>query len=281
MPAERSPRQHPPLRIAICQLAATNDKAHNLQLLERWVKEAYAQQADLIVLPEYIMYMPDQLSTAIWDAAEGLDGPFTKEVQRLAASYDVTILCNLAETHPSSQKPFNTQIAVDSAGDIIQVYRKVHLYDAHGYTESDYFSAGEELRPALIDVRGWKVALQICYDLRFPEAARAAAHAGADVLVYATAWTSGPRKEDQWATLVRARAIENALFVAASVQAVPQAIGGSLLVDPMGAVEGDAGAGETLLIRQLDKNKISTTRADNPVLDNCVYMALDGPVSSR
>lgn len=259
------------LRIAICQLAATPEKSRNLQLLEPWVREAREQGADLAILPEYVMYMPDHLSTAVWDAAEGLDGPFTREVQRLAAAYDVTILCNIAEARTDSKKPFNTQIAVDTSGEIIHLYRKVHLYDAHGYTESEFFSAGEELGPAVIDVQGWRIALQICYDLRFPEAARAAAHAGAEVLVYATAWTSGPRKEDQWATLVRARAIENALFVAASVQAAPKAIGGSLMVDPMGVVEGDAGAGEALLVRQLDKTKISTTRAENPVLDNCVY----------
>ncbi|WP_157983979.1 carbon-nitrogen hydrolase family protein [Nesterenkonia muleiensis] len=262
---------HPPLRIALCQLSATADKAQNLQLLEPWVKQACAQGADLVVLPEYLMYMPGQLTTQVWDEAENLDGPFITEVRRLAGTHRVTILCNLAEAHMDSEKPFNTQIAVGPSGEIVQIYRKVHLYDAHGYVESDYFSAGEDLTPALVDVHGWKVALLICYDLRFPEGARAAAHAGADLLVYATAWVPGPRKEHQWATLVKARAIENTLFVAGLVQAGPQAIGGSLIADPMGAVEGEAGAEQTVLVRTLGKEKITRTRAENPVLDNCVY----------
>lgn len=270
-PAAPAEQKDPPLRIAICQLAATPEKSRNLQLLEPWVEEACTQGADLIVLPEYIMYMPAELSTAVWDAAEDLDGPFTTEVRRLAAAYGVTVLCNLAEVRADSPKPFNTQIAVDPSGEIVQTYRKVHLYDAHGYMESDFFSPGEDLAPALLKVHGWKIAMLICYDLRFPEAARVAAHAGADLLVYATAWVPGPRKEDQWATLVKARAIENTLFVAGAVQAGPQAIGGSLIADPMGVIEGEAGAEETVLARTLHKKKITRTRTENPVLDNCVY----------
>lgn len=259
------------LTIALCQYAAKEDKQANLLALEPWILRASESGADLAVLPEYGMYMPKILSQEIWRQGEGLDGPFVSEVRGLAAKHSIVVFCNIAERDPSSVKPFNTQVVIDANGEIMATYRKVHLYDAHGYVESDYFETTSHLAPVIVGIKGWSVALQTCYDLRFPEGARVAAEAGADVVVYSTAFVPGPRKEDQWATLVRARAIENTIFVAAGVQAHPAAIGGSLISDPMGIVVGEAGAKDELLVRSLAYAPIQETRADNPCLSNRRY----------
>ena len=96
-------------------------------------------------------------------------------------------------------------------------YRKIHLYDSFGYRESDALSAGRARARRRRRAR-LRVGLMTCYDLRFPELARALVDAGAEVLVVPAAWVAGPRKVDHWRALLRARAIENPVFVVAAGQ---------------------------------------------------------------
>ena len=110
-------------------------------------------------------------------------------------------------------------------------YRKIHLYDSFGYRESDRLAPGPSSR-SLVDVGGFRVGLMTCYDLRFPELARALVDRGAEVLVVPAAWVAGPRKVDHWRTLLRARAIENTVFVVAAGQPGPRYTGHSMVVGP-------------------------------------------------
>ena len=95
----------------------------------------------------------------------------------------------------------------------------------------------------VVDLAGWRLGLMTCYDLRFPELARALVDAGAEVLVVPAAWVAGPRKVDHWRTLVRARAIENTVYVVAAAQPAPRYAGHSMVVDPLGDVLAEAGDG--------------------------------------
>ena len=134
------------------------------------------------------------------------------------------------ETSADPARPYNT-LLVRGAADA--AYRKIHLYDSFGYRESDALSPGD-LTPVLVDVAGFRVGLMTCYDLRFPELARLLVDRGAEVLVVPSAWVAGPRKVEHWRTLVRARAIENTVFVVAAAQPGPRYSGHSMVVDPLG-----------------------------------------------
>jgi deaminated glutathione amidase len=138
---------------------------------------------------------------------------------------------------------YNTAVAFDGAGELVASYRKLHLFDAFGHRESEEVAPGSA--PVLVTLAGMRTGLEICYDVRFGELSRALAVAGADLLVLPAAWAAGPLKEEHWLTLVRARAIENTVWVAAAGQ-VPDpdepptraatGIGRSILVDPLGVV---------------------------------------------
>ena len=131
-------------------------------------------------------------------------------------------------------------------GAVSTSYRKIHLYDSFGYKESDALRAGP-LAPVVVDVAGFRVGLMTCYDLRFPELARLLVDHGAEVLVVPAAWVAGPRKVEHWRTLVRARAIENTVFVVAAAQPGPRYSGHSMVVDPLGDVLAEAGEGAEVL----------------------------------
>jgi predicted amidohydrolase len=107
-----------------------------------------------------------------------------------------------------------------------------------------------------------------CYDLRFPELGRALVDRGAEVLVVPAAWVAGPRKVDHWTTLLRARAIENTVFVVGVGQPGPRYTGHSMVVGPLGdvLVEGDAEA--STLRATLDLASVAEARRTNPSLAN-------------
>jgi predicted amidohydrolase len=146
-------------------------------------------------------------------------------------------------------------------------YRKIHLYDSFGYKESDRLVAGD-LEPVLVEVGGLQVGLMTCYDLRFPELARALVTRGADALVVPAAWVAGPLKVDHWRTLVRARAIENTTYVAAAGQPAPRYTGHSMVVTPHGEVLTEAGEDAEVVGATLETKVVEDARAVNPSLAN-------------
>jgi len=120
----------------------------------------------------------------------------------------------------------------------------------------------------LVEVNGLRVGLMTCYDLRFPELARELAKQGADVIVVPAAWVAGPAKVDHWRTLVKARAIENTVYVVAVGQPGPRYTGHSMVVSPMGDVLVEGGADEQVLEATLTQSSVVEARAQNPSLAN-------------
>jgi predicted amidohydrolase len=165
-------------------------------------------------------------------------------------------------------RPFNTLVVVGPGG-LRATYRKIHLYDSFGYRESDRLSAGP-LEAVVVDVEGWKVGLMTCYDLRFPELARALVDGGAELLVVPSAWVAGDGKVDHWRTLVRARAIENTVYVAAAGQPGPRYCGHSMLVGPDGEVlvEADQDADPSGAFSGVNRPHLEEVRRANPSLAN-------------
>ncbi|WP_205471779.1 carbon-nitrogen hydrolase family protein [Nocardioides sp. SYSU D00038] len=250
----------PSLTVALVQEASGLDPAANRAHLPGLVPEG----ADLVVLPEAFARDFGEPGSDVSPHAEPLDGPFATALAGVAAERGATVVAGMFERGDDPDRPFNTLLA---RGTAVGGYRKIHLYDSFGHRESDRLSAGA-LEPAVLDLHGWRLGLMTCYDLRFPELARALVDAGAEVLVVPAAWVAGPRKVDHWRTLVRARAIENTCWVVAVGQPAPRYTGHSMVVDPLGDVVVEAGDEPALLHAELTRAALDEARRTNPSLAN-------------
>ena len=248
------------LGVALVQHASGLEPAGNRALLDQLTPAG----ADLVVFPEAFARDFGEAGSDVSGYAEALDGPFATELERVAADRGATVVAGMFEAGEDPQRPFNTLVARGAAR---TAYRKIHLYDSFGYRESDRLSAGEPV-PTVVDLHGFGVGLMTCYDLRFPELARALVDAGAEVLVVPAAWVAGPHKVEHWRTLVRARAIENTCYVVAVGQPGPRYTGHSMVVDPLGEVVVEAGEGPTVLSAVLEHTRLERARRTNPSLTN-------------
>ena len=255
---------HPVLRVALVQVASDRDPVRNRERLEGLVPGG----ADLVVLPEAFARDFGPVDDDLGPAGEDQGGPFDTELSRVAAARGTTVVAGSFERGDDPARPFNTLLV---RGGAEAAYRKIHLYDSFGYRESDRLTAGPTT-PVTVEVGGLTVGLMTCYDLRFPEHARALVDAGAELLVVPAAWVAGERKVDHWRTLVRARAIENTVFVAACAQPAPRYTGHSMVIDPLGDVLAEAGPGsadEVEVVRaEVDRERLLEARRTNPSLAN-------------
>jgi predicted amidohydrolase len=204
--------------------------------------------------------------------AEPLDGPFCGGLSAAARASGVALVAGIFEPAPGD-RVYNTTVAFDSSGQLVAAYRKIHLFDALGQRESETVAPGSEI--VITEIAGIKVGFLTCYDVRFPELARELAVRGADLIVIPSAWASGLFKEEHWVTLVRARAIENTIWVAAAGQvpdphepatSAPTGVGRSLLVDPMGTVRLDLGSAPGVAAGLVDTEMTRRVRAVLPSL---------------
>ncbi len=259
-----TPDTRPDLRVALVQQASGLDPADN----RARTAELTPTGCDLVVFPEAWARDFGEAGSDVSAYAEALDGPqtspFVATVASVAAERETTVVAGMFEASDDPARPWNTLVARGAA---TASYRKVHLYDSFGYRESDRLLPGA-IEPVVIDLDGWRVGLMTCYDLRFPELARLLVDAGAEVLVVPAAWVAGPRKVAHWTTLVRARAIENTVYVVAVGQPGPRYTGHSLVVDPLGDVLVEAGEGPDVLRAALSAETLATARSTNPSLAN-------------
>ncbi len=259
------------MRVALCQTPVSSDPAVNLDRVRAAAGAAARQGAGIALFPEG---MQARFSADLPSIAEPLDGPFGKNLAAAAAESAVAVVAGVFEPAPDG-RVYNTTVAYDSRGNLAAAYRKIHLFDALGYRESRVVAPGSE--PVLARLDGLTVGFLTCYDLRFPELARTLAARGAELLVIPAAWAAGLYKEEHWSTLVRARAIENTIWVAAAGQvpdsgepdtSAPTGIGRSMLVDPMGVVRLDLGPSAGLAVGEVNRELTNTVRAALPSLAN-------------
>lgn len=251
------------LAVTAVQWQPGANPGHNLQQISSHVQTAARHGSNLVVFPEYAHchVTPPQPS---WTAgAETLDGPFVSGLRAIATDHDVTIVAGLIETS-DTDKPFNTQVVVDSSG-VIATARKIHLYDAFSMTESDLFTKAPISPPHVFSHSGMTVGVQTCYDLRFPEVTRQLVDAGAEVVLVPAQWVPGPHKRDQWITLATARAIEAQVWVVAADHPAPTGVGASMVISPRGEIVESAGETETLLHHVLDGDLVTVVRQHNPM----------------
>ena len=259
------------MRVALCQLPVTDDPAINLERVREAVSQAAADGASLAVFPEATQI---RFGNDLRAAAEPLDGPFGSGLAAAARDNGIAVIAGVFEPAPDG-RVYNTAVTYANDGDRVTAYRKLHLFDALGEQESKFVTPGAE--PVVADIGGLRVGLITCYDIRFPELARALVARGAQLLVVIAAWAAGLFKEEQWVTLVRARAIENTVWVAAAGQVpdpaaprvrAPTGVGRSMLVDPAGTVRLDLGSRPALAVGEVDPKLTEQVRARLPSLEH-------------
>jgi len=261
------------MRAAAVQLNSTDDYDRNLEVAERLVRAAAADGAELVVLPEkWTVLGPPE---AILDHAEPIDGPALSAAAGWARELGIFLVAgSVPERVPEWDKLGNTSVMFGPDGERRAVYRKIHLFDVSvgevEYRESAIEQAGTEI--SVGDADGVAVGLTVCYDLRFPELFRILALRGARVITVPAAFTERTGR-DHWEVLIRARAIEDQVFIVAAAQigdAPPhyRSFGRSMIVDPWGVVLAQAPDTEGFVAADLDFTRQGEIRAKLPSLEH-------------
>jgi predicted amidohydrolase len=259
------------MRVAAIQLNSSDEVDRNLEGAEQLVRSAAAAGAELVVLPEKWSALAP--GAVLRELSEPLDGPIVTACREWAGELGVSLVAgSFSERVPGRERLANTSVLIDAAGEIAAVYRKIHMFDVDvgggAYRESEHEQAGEEIVSA--KAGPLDVGLTICYDLRFPELYRILALQGATAVTVPSAFTTATGR-DHWQILVRARAIENQLFVIAANQigrAAPQfdSWGHSMIVDPWGRVLAAIDEGEGHVVADLDLEDLAAIRERLPSL---------------
>jgi predicted amidohydrolase len=250
-------------RVALCQIPIDPDPKTNLETVRDAL--ARARGAELAVFPEATL---TRFGRGITETAEPLDGPFVTGLAEAAREHGIAIIAGTFE--PVSGRVHNTAVAIDERGELKAAYRKIHLFDSFGARESDLVTPGDA--PVVVELAGLRVGLITCYDIRFPELARALVDEGADAFAVIAAWGTGPMKEEHWVTLVKARALENTTWTVAVGQAPSPAVkdgfgvGRSMLVDPLGVARQDLGPAHAVQIGEIDQVITESVRMTLPSL---------------
>ena len=259
------------MRAAVVQLNSTGEKARNLAAAERLVRAAAADGAELVALPEKWNLLAG--GEELLAGAEPLDGPTLSAARGWARELGIHLLAG-SISERGDEKAFNTSILIGPDGADLAVYRKIHMFDVEAggvfYRESEHEQPGGEIVSASLGKP--VLGLTVCYDLRFPELFRILAVRGAHLIAVPSAFTLATGR-DHWQVLLRARAIENQVFVLAPNQvgeAPPhfRSFGRSAIVDPWGVVLATAPDEECFVAAELDMAAQERIRESLPSLAN-------------
>ena len=259
---------------AAVQMLATSDKEANLREAEGWIRQAHAEGARLVVLPEVFNWRGRGRETAA--NSEPVPGSSTERMSALAAELGLYVLAgSILEAADAEGRAYNTSVLVGPGTGIIAKYRKIHLFDVDiegeaPIRESEFRRPGEAV--VLADTPLCPMGLSICYDLRFPELYRQLSAAGAKVIFVPSVFTV-PTGRAHWEALLRARAIENQVYIIAPDQtgdhpASMSAYGHSMIVDPWGKVIAEADTEPGLVLAPIDLDYLENVRRRLPALSH-------------
>jgi predicted amidohydrolase len=272
------------VRAAAVQLQSTTDIEGNLASAERHVRAAAADGAELVVLPERLDIRGAAADYTV--GAEPLDGRPVTWARKLGRELGIDLVAgSVAERREGRERVSNTSVHVGPDGEIRAVYRKIHMFDVEvggvEYRESEHSEPADELVLSGT-ANGVGLGLTICYDLRFPELYRILALRGARVITVPANFTR-VTGEAHWEVLLRARAIENQVFVIAPGQGrrpgpEGDSYGNSMIVDPWGEVLARAPMeGDCFVAAELDLARQDEVREKLPSLANRVGAAYKWP----
>ena len=258
---------------AAIQMSSTPDKGDNREVAEAVIREAVSAGAEFVSLPE--LWSCHGLDTVYRENAEPVPGPTTDFLGDLARELGVYLLGgSILEGEPGAERLSNTSTFFNPSGEMVAVYRKIHLFDVKvsdkEYLESANIAPGDEIVTAKAGAA--TLGLSVCYDVRFPELYRLLALRGAEILAVPAAFTLQTGK-DHWEILLRTRAVENQAFVVAPAQWGRKAdgrwtYGRSMIVDPWGTVLSTCPDRDGYALATLDLDYLDRFRTEFPALAN-------------
>ncbi len=262
---------------AAVQLCAGSDQAANLDKAEAFVRDAARLGATLVALPEVFAWRGPREQEI--EVAEPIPGPITERLARLARELRIHLVGgSVLERVAGATKAFNTSCLFDPHGELIARYRKAHLFDVDipGHVtirESDTRQSGSDIVTA--DTEWGRIGLTVCYDLRFPELYRKLTTSGARVITVPSAFTF-PTGAAHWEILLRARAIENQVYIIAPDQIgrSPSGVndfGNSMIIDPWGKPLARAADREMVIVAEIDLDYLDRVRRELPCLDHVKF----------
>ncbi|RFU76567.1 hypothetical protein TARUN_5652 [Trichoderma arundinaceum] len=269
-----------PVKIALVQLLSGSDKAANLKHAASQVAKAASRGSKIVVLPECFNspygtdFFPKYAETLLPLPPVKEQAPSYYALSAMAAENKVYLIGgSIPELNPSTKKYYNTCLIFGPDGALLSIHRKIHLFDIDipgkiTFRESDVLSPGNKV--TLVDLPEYgKIAVGICYDIRFPELATIAARKGAFALIYPGAFNliTGAL---HWKLLAQARAVDNQIYLgmcspARNLDSSYHAWGHSMILDPMAGVLAEAQEGEAIIESELSEDKITETRRNIPL----------------
>jgi omega-amidase len=260
-------------KIALCQMKVIDNKDSNIKKALEMIKTAARNKSDIVILPE--MFNCPYDNSKFKRYAEEIDNSKTlKAISNVAEEFNIYIVAG-SIPELDNNKLYNSSFIFNRNGEIIGSHRKMHLFDIDIpgkiiFKESETLSPGNQI--TVVDTEFCKIGVAICYDMRFPELLRVMTLKGAELVVIPGAFnmTTGPA---HWETLVRARAIDNQLYVAAASPAKNKelsyvAYGNSMVADPWGEVLARASENEEIIYTDINLSRVKEVREELPVLKN-------------
>ncbi|MBS3923100.1 MAG: carbon-nitrogen hydrolase family protein [Nitrosarchaeum sp.] len=257
------------MKVAIVQFKASTKKEINLKKIIHYITKAAENNATLVAFPEFMMFYTNssQSSKQLANLAETINGNFITSIAKCAKENHIDVVGSFYEKSTKKDRVYDTSFIIDKTGKVISKYRKIHLYDALGFRESDKMIKGSKIAKPVSTTIG-KIGMMICYDLRFPEMSRSLAVAGSEILVAPSAWVKGNMKEEHWITINKTRAIENGCYVIAPDQVGNIYCGRSLVIDPYGKILLDMKKKQGIGYVNIELKNVNQIRKILPLLKN-------------
>lgn len=257
------------MKAAVVQFKASTNKEDNLKKILSYISRAKSKNASLCAFPEFMMFYSNSSQTPkqLANLSETISGNFVSTVAKSAQQNHIQVVGSFYEKSKKKNRVYDTSFVIDKNGKIISTYRKIHLYDALGFRESNKLTPGSKITLPVKTSIG-KIGMMICYDLRFPEMSRCLTLTGSQILIAPSAWVKGNMKEEHWIAINKTRAIENGCYVIAPDQVGNIYCGRSIVVDPFGKILLDMKKKQGFGIVDIDLNKVTQTRKVLPLLKN-------------
>ncbi len=257
------------MKVAIVQFKASTKKETNLKKIINYITKAAEKNATLVAFPEFMMFYTNSSQTPkqLVNLAETTTGNFISTISKSAKENHIDVVGSFYEKSTKKDRVYDTSFVIDKAGKVISTYRKIHLYDALGFRESDKMVKGSKIAKPVTTSIG-KIGMMICYDLRFPEMSRTLAVAGSEILIAPSAWVKGNMKEEHWITINKTRAIENGCYVIAPDQVGNIYCGRSLVIDPYGKILLDMKKQQGIGYVNIELKNVKQIRKILPLLKN-------------
>ena len=263
------------VKIACIQTNSSSDPDENIDAVSDLIRKASASGAQIITTPEVVGMLEPNRTLALSKAEPEKHHRVLKAFRKLALELDIWLLIGSISIKISEAKLSNRSFLINSNGEIVARYSKIHMFDVevgdgNEYLESNTYEPGTE---AVIAETPWGLmGLTICYDIRFPHLFRDLAKAGARVIFSPAAFTQ-LTGEAHWHILQRARAIENGCFIVSPAQVGihangRQTYGHSLVVDPWGSILADGGTTTGYIMADIDLSLVEVSQNKVPSLSN-------------